>query len=169
MKPIVIRQREAYAAAALSLVVLGFVIYAVSQGVRSWAVWACLAIGVLCLAVSIVCANHTDTFSKDGITMVGMFGKRTIPWSNVIQAGAYLMAFPRSGRGKWYSKRLGLTFKGGHPMRRSENPLCWALRNMRTCVDASYSEDLEELVRKCYGPLDFDLSDGQSEQSIVVD
>ena len=155
MKPIVIRSWEAWACLVGSAFPFGLAIYAFNSGLRDWRTWAVTAIGVLCFVVGFVGVNHTDIFSEEGITSDGLFGKKTIPWSDVIQVRTFWLE--RYRRGSWKprrDKRLAFTFKGGQPMRPDQNPTTWMLKNLNTCVDVAYREDLEELVLRYYGPLD---------------
>jgi hypothetical protein len=48
-------------------------------------------------------------------------------------------------------------------------PFCILLRNIGKTIPIPYSEDAKNYIIRYYGPLDFDLSDGREEKSIVVD
>ena len=155
MKPIKIRNWEAWVALIGSLFPFGLAIYAFDSGMRDWRVWAITAIGVFCFVDGFLGVNHTDIFSEEGITRDGLFGKKTIPWSDVIQVKTLWITHYR--RGAWktsYSKHLGFTFKGGEALADGQNPTIWMLKNLRTCVYVAHRDDLEKLVLHYYGPLD---------------
>ena len=155
MKPIKICNWEAWVALIGSVFPIGLAIYAFDSGMRDWRVWVVAAIGVFCFVAGFLGVNHTFIFSEEGITSDGLFGKKTVPWRDVIQVKTLWIA--RYRRGAWktrYNKHLGFTFRGGEPLGDGQNPTIWMLKNLRTSVNVPYREDLEKLVLQCYGPLD---------------
>lgn len=155
MKPIVIRQELAWIILLFSPIVVGFAFCGINAGMQAWQVWAVIAFGVICFVGGFIGVNHTDTFSEEGITSSGLFGKKTIPWSDVIQVKTYWVTHAVRGglRGRDI-KYLGFTFKGGQPMRQVQNPTQWMMKNLTTSMGVTYRKDLEELVLRYYGPLD---------------
>lgn len=99
---------------------------------------------------------------EDGIYYRVIFQKRFYPWSAIKQAGIL-----------WSMGRYGMTndlvvLKPGGSKRRYKDKT-FLLRNMGKLIHIELTEDNISLIRRYYGPLDFDLSNGRDEASIVVD
>ena len=102
-------------------------------------------------------------FTEEGIFFRVLFWKRYYRWEEIQQAGILW----RRGKNSMYNELVLLTPKGS---RRKYKDKFFLLRNPFTVIKvAYYNKDIHEFVVKHYGPLDFDLSDGRDEQSVVVD
>lgn len=100
---------------------------------------------------------------EEGVAFRVFLWKRFYRWDEIQQAGILY----RRAKQSWYNELVLLTPKGS---KRKYKDKLFLLRNPFTVIKvAYYNKEIHEFVVKHYGPLDFDLSDGQSEQSIVVD
>lgn len=100
--------------------------------------------------------------TEEGIWVRFVFRKQYFSWSEILQAGILW----RMGRGMWYNDFV-LLLPNGYP--RQYKDKTFLLRNYGKIIHMKVTEEVRNYVIKHYGPLDFDLSDGKSEQSIVVD
>ena len=100
--------------------------------------------------------------STDGVRVRVLFFERFHPWDTIKQAGVLY----RMGRGMWYNQIVLLKANGS---RRQYQDKTFLLRNIGKKIPIPYSEDTKNYIIRYYGPLDFDLSDGREEKSIVVD
>ena len=100
--------------------------------------------------------------TPEGVYVRGMFRKRFYPWSSIRQAGVLWC----QGRGIQYNE-IVLLKSSGSPRRYRDR--WFLLRNPFKVIHIPCKEEIKQYIIKHYGPLDFDLSDGRSEQSVVVD
>lgn len=91
-----------------------------------------------------------------------LFKAHTYQWDEIKQAGILW----RLGKGTFYNQ-IVLLKPGGS--RRRYKDKTFVPRNDGYLIQIPYSELARNYIVKYYGPLDFDLSNGRSEQSIVVD
>lgn len=118
--------------------------------------WFSVAYGML---VTCPCVEMTP----EGISVRVLFRTRHYEWGEIQQAGILY----RMGRGMHYNQLVLVTAKGSP---RKYKDKWFLLRNPFTLIPITVQlTHTAEYVRKHYGPLDFDLSDGRSEQSIVID
>lgn len=102
------------------------------------------------------------TLSEDGVLIRCLFIPRFWSWAQISQAGIL-----------WRMKRYGryndfvLLLHNGSPRRYRD--MTFVLRNQFKLIHLPATAEARDYVVRHYGPLDFDLSDGQPEQSIVVD
>lgn len=160
MKPVVIGKRI-YIFAGIFLFLLctgaGFLI-----SEKSWVSMTGLGIflGLLFGALG----SQRTIFSEKGIERSFLWWRSLERWEQVIQAGVTRVA-DRGDHGDY----LLLTLEGGTPKSRAMGFRDWKNANGGKCEYVPAGKELRELVKRCYGPLDFDLSDGRGEQSVVVD
>ena len=107
------------------------------------------------------------TYPKVSLDQQGIFVKwwfRTCyyPWGDICQVG--ISCFYHN----WvYSNRMVLV--RSDCSKRGYRDFFFHLRNFGKLIYIPAKTDIIHYVRSCYGPLDFDLTDGKLEQSIVVD
>lgn len=118
--------------------------------------------GVLVLMYSILTDVATGELTKEGIHIRVFLLRRFYPWAGIRQAGVLW----RMGRGMHYNE-LVLLKPGGSP--RKYRDRLFVLRNRFRLIHLGDSTAIREFVIRHYGPLDFDLSDGRPEQSVVID
>ena len=106
------------------------------------------------------------TLTEEGIRMKTFFKARLIPWQEIRQAGVLWLS-ARSG----HYNDLVLLRKDGSPRKYQDktfllrNEFCLGFRLIHLpCTPESLA-----FVRKCYGPLDFNLADGRGEQHSIVE
>lgn len=104
--------------------------------------------------------SQKTTFSEKEIERSFLWWHSLESWDQVVQAGITKVA-DRGDHGEY----LLLTLEGGTPKTRAMGFRDWKNANGGKCEYVPASEELRELVKRCYGPLDFDLSDGRSEQA----
>lgn len=102
------------------------------------------------------------TLSEDGVLIRRLFVPRFWSWDQISQAGI-LWGRKRYGR---YNDFVLLPHTGSPRRYRDKT---FVLRNQFRLIHLPATADVRDYVVRHYGPLDFDLSDGQPEQSIVVD
>lgn len=107
-------------------------------------------------------ANPKITLTEEGILVNRFFWKKLYPWNQIAQAGILW----RMGKGIWYNDFV-LLLQGGS--RRGYKDKTFLLRNIGKLIHMDPSDPVQTYVRKHYGPLDFDLSDGRSENSIIIE
>lgn len=100
--------------------------------------------------------------TAEGIYVRVFLLRRFYPWDSIRQAGVLW----RMGRGMHYNE-LVLLKPGGSP--RKYRDRLFVLRNRFRLIHLGDSPALREYVIRHYGPLDFDLSDGRPEQSVVLE
>lgn len=100
--------------------------------------------------------------SDEGIFVRVLLKKQFYQWSEIPQAG---IAWRAGGKGdpNWFV----ILLPGGSP--RKHKDITFFLRNTTKLIRLPRTSEVRQYVIAHYGPLDFDLSDGQPEQSIVVD
>lgn len=118
--------------------------------------------GVLALMYRILTDVATGELTNEGIYIRVFLLRRFYPWDSIRQAGVLW----RMGRGRHYNDLVLL--KPGGSSRRYRD---WSfpLRNYFRLICLGDSPAIRDYVIRRYGPLDFDLSDGRPERSIVVD
>lgn len=164
MESVVVRYRH-YARYGLPMLALCTVAGVVEYWADPESPWYLLVcVGVVLAATCFVLGTRKCTFSKTGISDITLKKGRIYRWDQVIQAGV-TNVLDREESGPY----LLLTFLGGKPKTRTMGYVDWKNNNNGTCLFVPYNDDLRIVVQKYYGPLDFDLSDGRSEQSIVID
>lgn len=105
-------------------------------------------------------------FSETGILIKNLIRTRTVPWDQVIQVGIVVF---RQGYPNAYPC-MAFTLSGGTPRKRKQLYTHWQMHNSsKTAFCVPYSTELQELVLRLYGPLDFDLWNNPTEQSSVSD
>ena len=102
------------------------------------------------------------TLSESGIDVKRLWIRRHYAWDELIQAGI----LQKQHRYGFYNALLLLKTGGS---RRRYQDKTFLLRNGSNLIEVPNTEENRQLVRQHYGPLDFDLSDGRLERSIVVD
>ena len=102
------------------------------------------------------------SLSADGVRVRVLFRGRFYPWDTIKQAGILY----RMGKGMRYNQII-LLKAGGSPRRYKDKT--FLLRNIGKTIPICYSEEAKNYIIDHYGPLDFNLSDGREEKSIVVD
>ena len=116
--------------------------------------------GLLCYA-ALTDVPRVD-LSEEGIRVRVLLYSRSYTWKEIRQAGILY----RRGRNCCYNQ-LVLLPPGGSPRRYKDK--LFVFRNYFSLIKLpSYTEEIRSYVCRHYGPLDFDLSDGKSEQSIVA-
>ena len=118
--------------------------------------------GALVLMYRILTDVATGELTNEGIHIRVFLLRRFYPWDSIRQAGVLW----RMGRG-WRYNDLVLLKPGGSPRRYRD--WSFSLRNCFRLICLGDSPALREYVIRHYGPLDFDLSDGRSESSTIVD
>lgn len=117
--------------------------------------------GLLCYA-ALTDIPRVD-LSEKGIRVRVLLYSRSYTWKEIRQAGILY----RRGRNCWYNQ-LVLLPPGGSPRKYKDK--LFVLRNYFVLIKLPlYTEEIRSYVCCHYGPLDFDLSDGKSEQSIVIE
>ena len=94
--------------------------------------------------------------TAEGITVRVLIKKQFYKWTDIKQAGILY----RFGRGIWYNQMVLL--KGNGSCRRYQDKT-FLLRNIGRVIPMEATPKIREFVISCYGPLDFDLSDGKEE------
>lgn len=128
--------------------------------------WYLLAF-LVAMFVVIACLSLTEfpdvELTEAGVSVRILFLKRHYAWREIKQAGILY----RWGRNCRFNELVLVTPKGS--LRKYKDRL-FLLRNPFTLIKMPwYSEELRQYVCRHYGPLDFDLSDGRPEQSVVVE
>ena len=100
--------------------------------------------------------------TETGVAMRIVFKKKFYSWDEILQAGILW----RMGRGTWYNQ-IVLVPPNGSRRRYQDN--AFILRNFGKLIFFEKTEEARNFIIRHYGPLDFDLSDGCSEQSVVAD
>ena len=119
------------------------------------AVWTLLLYPVLCEYPRVV-------LLKEGVQVRILFRKKLYPWEDIFQAGIAWHV----GRSGYYNDFV-LVKRGGS--RRRYKDKTFFLRNMGKLIHIRNSKDVRDFVIQHHGPLDFDLTNGQGENSIVTD
>ena len=107
-------------------------------------------LGVLMLLIFAAISSQKVVFSEEGITSCFLWMKSRQHWSDVIQAGVARVA-DHGNQGA----HLLLTFTGGVVKTPSMGFRDWTNRNPQTCLYVPDSPELRDMVRRCYGDLDF--------------
>lgn len=122
--------------------------------------------GAFCLALCVMYTTLLDVapgeLTEEGIYVRVFLIRRFYPWESIRQAGILW----RRGRGMQYND-LVLLKSGGSPRRYRD--WSFVLRNPFRLIRLGDSPAIRDYVVRHYGPLDFDLSYGRPEQSIVMD
>lgn len=100
--------------------------------------------------------------TEEGVILDGLWTKRSYFWKDICQAGI-LYSPQRRGR---YNDLVLLKPNGSKRCFRDKT---FVLRNPGRLIHVPLTEENLNFVISHYGPLDFDLSDGQAEGSIVTD
>lgn len=100
--------------------------------------------------------------TKEGVYIRPFLIRRFYPWASIRQAGVLW----RMGRGVCYNELVLL--KPGGSLRRYRD-WSFSLRNGFHLIRLGDNPAIRDYVIRHYGPLDFDLSDGRPEKSIVAD
>ena len=104
----------------------------------------------------------TGELTPEGVYVRMLFRRRFYPWGSIRQAGVLWC----QGRGMRYNE-IVLLKTGGSPRRYRDR--WFEVRNFFKIIHIPCNSATKQYVIAHYGPLDFDLSDGRPEQSIVVD
>lgn len=160
MKPVVIRYPE-YLRGGLFIAGLVLMLGWMILG-NQW--YYFIPLCVLDLAVCFACGSRKVTFNASGISDKTMWWGWERTWDQVIQIGVANASY-KMETGPY----MLLTFSGGIYKSRTMGYIDWRKRNRGTAVWVPCSDELRAVVHRYYGPLDFDLSDGRTEGSIVED
>ncbi len=106
--------------------------------------------------------NPKISLEPQGVRVQWWFQTHFCCWDDFQQAG--VSCFVPHG---YYINRLVLVSNGCSKRRCDDKS--FHLRNFGKLIYISAKPEVIAFVRSCYGPLDFDLTDGKVEQSIVVD
>jgi len=151
MKPVVIQKRT-YTFAGIFLFLLctgaGMLIPE-----KSWL--SMTGLGVFLGLLFGALGSQKTVFSEAGIERSFLWWHSLESWDQVVQAGITKVA-DRGDHGAY----LLLTLEGGRPKTRTMGFRDWKNANSGKCEYVPASKELRELVKRCYGPLDFDLADG---------
>ena len=129
---------------------------------ESWGLLAGMSVLYTAIALVGVLAVSEVTLSESGIDVKRLWVRRHYTWDEITQAGI-LQVRHRYG----FYNGLFLLKTGGSPRRYQDKT--FQLRNWRYLIEVRDTEENCRMVRKYYGPLDFDLSDGRPEQSQLVE
>lgn len=102
------------------------------------------------------------SLTENGVLVRVLVRKRLYRWSEVKQAGVLY----RWGRYTKYNS-LVLLKPNGSPRRYQDKT--FVFRNLGKLIEIANTENNRRWIIRHYGPLDFDLSDGREEKSIVID
>lgn len=127
-----------------------------------WGILVLLSVFWTLFTVWIAVLDPEVTLSDDGINVHRLFKKRMISWADIIQAGVLWQP-----GGSVPPNKFVLLERGGSP--RKYRDKTFVFRNKMHLFFIPNTPEVHRLVNKHYGPLDFDLSDGKPEQSIVAD
>ncbi len=159
MQPVVIEHRQYSRYALRYLVVFGIfaMFFFFSDMPGGYIVGGCaVCAGLFAAAICFLESRKTEIFSEEGIWIKDIVKTRKIPWEQVIQVG---IGIDCEGRANEHTA-LAFTFSGGSPRRKNQLRKHWALENTpETALSVLYSLELCEMVLRCYGPLDFDLTE----------
>jgi len=159
MQPVVIEHRQYSRYTLGNLVLFGIfaMVFFFSDMPGGHIAGGCAAgAGLFVVAICFLESRKTETFSEEGIWIKGVVKSRKIPWEQVIQVG---IGIECEGRANEHAA-LAFTFSGGSPRKENQLRKQWALKNTpETALSVPYSLELRELVFRCYGPLDFDLTE----------
>lgn len=127
-----------------------------------WYMLLFLTVLWVCLIYCILCSIPVVELKEDGIYYRVLFKERCYPWSTIKQAGIL-----------WRLGRYGMTndlvvLKPSGSKRRYKDKT-FLLRNIGKLIPIALTEENISFIRRYYGPLDFNLSNGRDEASIVVD
>lgn len=107
-------------------------------------------LGAVLLLIFGALGSQKVVFSEAGVTACFLWMKTEWAWTDVLQAGVARV----SGYGQ-VGAHLLVTFNGGVVKTPSMGFRDWLDRNPGTCVNVPDSQELREMVSRCYGPLDF--------------
>ena len=99
---------------------------------------------------------------EEGVQVRVLFRKRLYAWKDIVQAGI-VWRLVRSG----YTNDFVLLKQGGSCRRYKDKT--FLMRNFGKLIHIRATKDVCDFVINHYGPLDFDLTDGQGENSAVMD
>lgn len=117
--------------------------------------------GLLCYA-ALTDIPRVD-LSEEGIRVRVLLYSRSYTWKEIRQAGILY----RRGRNCCYNQ-LVLLPPGGSPRKYKDK--LFVFRNYFALIKLPYyTEEIRSYICCHYGPLDFDLSDGKLERSIVIE
>lgn len=108
-------------------------------------------------------ASAAVWFSEEGVWCRVFLKKRFYPWKELPQAGIWW----NRGANYYFRNQLVLLLPGGS--RRRYRDKTFRLRNPRTLLTLPATDFNQRYVISHYGPLDFNLTDGEKEQGIVVE
>lgn len=100
--------------------------------------------------------------TEEGVWVCFVFRKRFFRWREFVQAGIEVRQLGK-GDPVWFV----LLLPGGSPRRYRDKT--FFLRNPWKILRLPNKPEIKDFVIHHYGPLDFDLSDGQNETSVVED
>ena len=102
------------------------------------------------------------SLERQGVRVKWLFRTWFYLWDDICQAG--ISSFFRTW---YYTNRLVLVRTGC--TKRGYRDFLFHLRNLGKLIYIPAKPTAVNYVRSCYGPLDFDLTDGGGEQSTVID
>ena len=102
------------------------------------------------------------SLNEQGVRVKWWLRTRFYPWGDIRQAGI-ICFYPRG----YYVNRLVL-FRTGCS-KRGYRDFLFHLKNFGKLIYIPAKPDSINFVRSCYGPLDFDLTDGRAEESVEVE
>ena len=144
------------------LVLFAIGMYQESVLAEGWVLLVMMSVLWTAVALMGLIAASKVTLAESGIDVKRLWARRHYAWDEIIQAGI-LQVRHRYG----FYNGLFLLRTGGSPRRYQDKT--FQLRNGWYLIEAPNTEENRHLVRKYYGPLDFDLTDGRPEKSEVVE
>ena len=111
---------------------------------------AMILLGALMLLIFAAIGSQKVVFSEDGITFCFLWMKSQERWTEVIQAGVARVADHGN-----HGPHLLLTVTGGMVKTPSMGFQDRKNRNPQTCLYVPDNPELRDMVRRCYGDLDF--------------
>lgn len=111
--------------------------------------------------------NPRIWLGEEGVCVKFLLRKHTFRWNQVVQAG--ILYRPNLHRKSFHADGdyFYILLPGGSPRRYRDKTFPY--RNIGKLVQLPNTPEIRDYVIRHYGPLDFDLTDGQSEQSVEID
>ncbi len=152
--------------AAFAGIYVAVLICIIPTAVREKAYGAIAVVAVVALAVvAFACYSFQILLpvelDEQGVWVREVFGKRLYPWSSIQQAGILYIR-----RQYLFYNQPVLLKPGGSPRKYKDKTFRW--RNIGKLIPLPYSQEVKQYIISHYGPLDFNLENGQEEKSIVI-
>ena len=127
-----------------------FVLCCASALLPGWNWVPMVLLGAWLLLIFGAISSQKVVFSETGITVCFLWMKHERLWSDVIQAGVAQVADHEN-----QGAHLLMTFTGGVVKTPPMGFRDWKKRNPQTCLYVPDQPELRNIVRQCYGELDF--------------